>query len=215
MRPEDFSSQYDEHGGDLPMVNDRGQKSIPGIGCPSCPAGFYTWDRRTAHIQTMHPGESAAPTRDVLNLVAVNPDLAHHFGLGGDRNAPAASWVPNDLSALGGSPEATPRPSRAVSGKGQDIRQLQSHIKSVHAQILQHVGLGDRDIQRLDKAVRGAHQHLNYAHEADAANKPVEYRNHIEFAHTHIDDMHDINEDAWGDREHTEALQEHIGRLYH
>jgi hypothetical protein len=156
----------------------------------------------------------------------VRPDLGHHFGFGSGDREPAASWVPSDLSGLDAQKPVTPearempapptRQSHAPDdeGKADGVRALQAAIKSTHAQILQHVGLGDRDIQRLDKAARGAHQHLNYAHEAHLAGKPVEYRNHMGFAHTHIDDMHDINSDAWGDESHTERLQEHIGRLY-
>jgi hypothetical protein len=94
--------EYDEWGGHKNITSDDGYEEAPGLGCPekSCKAGFFTMDARTAHIQTMHPEHSAAPTNDMISLAQLRPELAPNMGLHSEDHEGAASWVPKDASSL-------------------------------------------------------------------------------------------------------------------
>lgn len=46
-------SATDEHGGDLPRENGN-TTNYPGLGCPHCPAAFFSNDRHAAHQLTAH-----------------------------------------------------------------------------------------------------------------------------------------------------------------
>jgi len=93
--------EYDEWGGHKDIKHpDKGYTSFPMLGCGHCQAAFFKVDSRTAHIQTMHPGKSAAPTTDMLHFAQYVPSFAKELGLHSEEHEKAADWVPNDASSL-------------------------------------------------------------------------------------------------------------------
>jgi hypothetical protein len=97
--------EYDEWGGHKkyrkPGAN---YESMPVLGCGTCKAAFFTMNARAAHIETLHPGKSSAPTGEMLhfaNLISRgDPErMKKILGMSDDHES-AASWVPKDASSL-------------------------------------------------------------------------------------------------------------------
>jgi hypothetical protein len=98
--------------------------------------------------------------------------------------------------------------------RGLGIKELQSHVKLAHAEIMLHTGFDD-DGKKLGKHVRRALEHLDAAHLTHTTGGSAsDYQRSIMNAHVLLEKIHDINEDSYGDTDLTEALQEHIGTLY-
>jgi hypothetical protein len=207
--PDDFNSTHDEHGGDLPKINDQGRKSIPGLGCPHCPAGFYSTESRAAHIKTLHPGEYSGPTADMETLARVHPELAYKLGVSlEEEHYGLGSPVPDDARAL-----FNPSSGNHHNTTRRDLLGLKSHLNQVHSQILQN-GVDDHDTLRLARHVNGAHQNIDSALASAEAGDSTMHNYHMSVAHEHIDDIADISENWYNEPNVHEDLQDHISKLY-
>lgn len=52
-------SASDEHGGDAPIEKGN-TTSYPGLGCPHCPAAFFSGEKQVAHMKERHPNQPRA-----------------------------------------------------------------------------------------------------------------------------------------------------------
>jgi hypothetical protein len=97
--------EYDEWGGHKEVSRpNKGYTEIPGLGCGTCRAAFFTMGARAAHIQTLHPEKSSAPTAEMTHIASLmsqgDPERTRKMlGMSEDHES-AASWVPNDASSL-------------------------------------------------------------------------------------------------------------------
>lgn len=211
LTPDNFTSKYDEHGGELPHIDDRGRTSIPGLGCasPGCRAGFYSVEARTAHIKTLHPGVYSGPSEDMVGIANIRPELAPSLGVKvDDHEEGLGEHIPNDARSL--EKDAPLRLSGNTNSYQNLVHGMKSHINEAHAAILQN-GIDNKGIKTLAKHVDLAHTHLD---NAARLGPSTERTSHISGAHEAIDNIADISENWYNESHVHEDLQDHIEKLY-
>jgi hypothetical protein len=186
MANEDF--EMDEWGGEKPKP---GYINMLGCASPGCKATFSKANRRTAHIEMMHPGENSGPSPDMIQLARIRPEMAKSLGMTEEeafapQNIHEFNQQQRDLDTA-----ATQRDNEHVLRSHPIFRPLSaalSHVASLQASALATAPRERHD--RIREQGSLAHEHLLQFGYAQAIGRSVhdEY-SHFEAAGDHLDNL--------------------------